>query len=310
MPITQAQRDQRRHYIGSSDMAAILGVSPWATAHDVWLEKTGKLQEREPTEAMMAGTFLEEGILLYAESQLGKIQRNQFRTYPEAHLGAHIDALAMDRGEEPIEAKKVELTNPSFEAWGDPGTDQVPDEVIVQCHVHMICQGKTRPVERCHVAGLIAGRLSMYEVPYSPELVETICETAACFWEHRVQADSPPTNTLPSVETLRRVRRQPGKMAPVDPGLVRTYLAAQAAVKEAEAAEETARAVLLTALGDAEGGDAGEAGIVSYLTQTRKTLDTKRLTAERPEIAAEFMKSTSFPVLRIGKPQSAKKGSK
>jgi len=309
LPITEAQRKQRRKFIGSSDMAAILGVSPWATAYDVYLEKTGKLQEREPSEAMMAGTFLEEGILLYAESQLGKIARNQFRTYPDAYLGAHIDAIAIERGEEPVESKKVELTNPSFDAWGEAGTDEVPDEVIIQCHVHMICQRKTRVVSRCHVAGLIAGRLAMYEVPFNAQLADTICEAAVHFWEKHVLADIPPIDTTPSLETLRRVRREPGKTVPVDPALVLAYRQAQEAVKAAKMEEDRAKAALLAALGDADGGDAGDVGLVTYLTQTRSQIDLTRLKAERPEIAAAFMKTTSFPVLRIVTPK-AKKGSK
>ncbi len=45
MPITNRQRKLRQDHIGSSDMAAILGVDPWRTAYDVWLEKTGSRSE-------------------------------------------------------------------------------------------------------------------------------------------------------------------------------------------------------------------------------------------------------------------------
>lgn len=33
---------KRSHFIGGSDLAAILGLSPYRTAVDVWLEKQGK----------------------------------------------------------------------------------------------------------------------------------------------------------------------------------------------------------------------------------------------------------------------------
>lgn len=47
--ITDKQREQRRRYIGGSDMAAILGVDPWKTQVDLWLEKTGRLVDEPLT---------------------------------------------------------------------------------------------------------------------------------------------------------------------------------------------------------------------------------------------------------------------
>ena len=36
---------ERRSGIGGSDIAAILGLSPWKTAVDVWLDKTGQRED-------------------------------------------------------------------------------------------------------------------------------------------------------------------------------------------------------------------------------------------------------------------------
>ena len=84
MPITQLQREKRKNRIGSSDMAAILGFTPKRNALDVWLEKTGKLEEKDDRlsehDPLLAGTYFEDGVLQYAEREFGKITRNQFRT--------------------------------------------------------------------------------------------------------------------------------------------------------------------------------------------------------------------------------------
>jgi len=32
--------DDRRHYIGGSDIAAVLGISPWMTPYLLWEQKT------------------------------------------------------------------------------------------------------------------------------------------------------------------------------------------------------------------------------------------------------------------------------
>ena len=45
--ITEKQRLERKKSIGGSDVAAILGLSPWKTPGDVYLEKI-KMCKREP----------------------------------------------------------------------------------------------------------------------------------------------------------------------------------------------------------------------------------------------------------------------
>ena len=48
----------RRQGIGGSDAAAIMGLNPWKTPMDIWLEKTGEfLDDEEPeNEKMYWGT--------------------------------------------------------------------------------------------------------------------------------------------------------------------------------------------------------------------------------------------------------------
>ena len=54
---------QRRMGIGGSDIGAICGLNKWRTALDVFLEKTGQAQEKEPNEAMRLGTCVEPYIV-------------------------------------------------------------------------------------------------------------------------------------------------------------------------------------------------------------------------------------------------------
>ena len=39
--------EQRKHGIGGSDVAAIMGLSPWRTPAEVWLEKTGRVEPQD-----------------------------------------------------------------------------------------------------------------------------------------------------------------------------------------------------------------------------------------------------------------------
>jgi putative phage-type endonuclease len=158
MPITETQRERRSKHIGSSDVAPIMGASRWATAYDVWLEKTGKLVEKsDENQAMTAGNMFESGVLQWAEEHLGKMTRNQYRSEPKAYLGCNIDAI-VDADGVPVDAKTGGLFGPLADDWGDEGTDQVPDEVILQAHAHMIVVDAVL----CHIPAFLGGRGSAW----------------------------------------------------------------------------------------------------------------------------------------------------
>lgn len=53
----------RRSYIGASDAAVILGLSPYMTPYELWLEKLGLGEERQTTAAMQRGNDLESEAL-------------------------------------------------------------------------------------------------------------------------------------------------------------------------------------------------------------------------------------------------------
>ena len=54
--------EHRRHGIGGSDAAVIMGVSPWKSLMDLWLEKTGQYVEDIDSESMYWGRVLEDVI--------------------------------------------------------------------------------------------------------------------------------------------------------------------------------------------------------------------------------------------------------
>jgi len=269
MPITEGQREQRKQFLGSSDMAAVLNVDRWRTPYDVFLDKTGQLEDAEPNDAMLAGTWLEDGVLRFAESKLGGLIKNQQHRLPDFYLGANIDAVVAV-SQLPVEAKTAGLFSPLPDAWGNEGTDEVPDYVVVQCHVHMICM-PTAP-GMCYVAALLGWRgFQMFEIGRNEELCELIRTTAKAFWENHILAKVPPPDSEPHLGVVRRVIREPNKIIPINPELVEQYERACAEKKAAITACEEAQAAILTEMGDAEGAEYGVEGkIVTFMEQSRK----------------------------------------
>lgn len=296
MPITSAQLEKRQQHLGSSDMAAILGMDPFRNAYDVWLEKTGKLEDQQGNDAMFAGTMFEDGVLQYAEKELGeKLIRNQYRSAKDRGipLGANIDALVVGSGL-PVEAKTAGLFGPLRDIWGEAGTDEVPDRVIIQATVHMICSA----TDLCHIAAFLGGRgFAMFQVKRDAVVADVVTETAVQFWEKHVLANVPPDDSLPHAQSIKRIRREPETTVSIQQQLVDDWLTAKEGVKAAELVKEQAEVKLLTALGEAEGGIT-PAGMLTYLAQTRSTIDSKALKAEHPEIYEQFTKATTYRVPR------------
>jgi len=141
MGITEKQKEARQKHLGSSDLAAIMNLSPFANPLSVYLSKTQSLEDIKTSEAIRDGNLLEEPILKFLEMTIGKLIRNQYRAKPDYHLGSNVDALVVDTSN-PVEAKSSGVKGVVYGDWGEEGTDQIPEHVIIQCHVHMICTDK------------------------------------------------------------------------------------------------------------------------------------------------------------------------
>lgn len=302
---TEKQLAARTNHIGGSDLSALFGMSPWTTAMDLWLDKTGQLAPQTTTEAMRRGNLLEDAVLEWASSVegggLGKLLRNQERAAKFAHLKVHTDAVTLDtEKQEPVEGKTVSY--PASEKWGKE-TYEVPAEVIFQCQGHCICLRS----DICHVPVLFGNfEFRMYRVERNEKLCRHIERVVIAWWE-LVERREPPTAEwyadmglpgvtphmlTPSADVLKRLIRAPGKTVPVDQAVVHEWLEAKKALTEATAGEAFYKTNMLRELKD---GDAGvyedEDGVhaVTFFETTRNnkakeaSVSTFRVLRHRPK---------------------------
>jgi putative phage-type endonuclease len=295
MPITEEQRQWRRRHLGSSDIAAVLGCDPWRTPYDIWLDKTGQLPDFEPNEEMEIGTILEDGVLTWAEKSLGMLLRNQSMVVQGLPIGTNIDAIVVADGN-PVEAKTTAVIGGmASDEWGDERTDELPDRVILQCHVHMMATLK----DICFVPALIGGRgFVMYEVKRDQDIVDIISERACDFWNKYVVPVIAPPESLPSISSIKKMRRIPNKVVDLHDDLINRWLSAKNVLKDAEREAEEAQNALLASLGDADGGNSN-LGKITYMEQATKRIDTDRFKTEAPVLFREFQKETKYRVLRF-----------
>lgn len=181
----------RRRVIGGSDVAAIVGVHPYRTQHDVWLEKMG-LQVVEENEAMYWGKVLEPIVLAEYERREGvTLTRFTFPSGFRRHatytwMGANLDAVVQDR---PIgvDAKTAGIRQAS--RWGEPGTDDIPDEALLQMQWYLAV---TEQYERWDVAVLLGQQYRIYRVLPNTDLQRTLVEICGEWWERYVLEKTPP----------------------------------------------------------------------------------------------------------------------
>lgn len=292
MPITELQRIERKKHVGSSDMSAILGCNPYQTAYDVWLVKTGKVELEPTTESMEDGTYLEARLLDHAEKewQLTPLERNVHKILDGFPIATNVDAVVIDTNE-PVEAKTTGMnTRPSAE-WGEAGTDQVPDNVIIQCQVHLACLNAAI----CHVPAWIFGRGKfLYYVPRNEDLIDLIKTESVKFWAC-VERDVPPENSLPTLSVLKLIRPQPKKtiIIPAEHNnLIISFDYLKQETKLANEKKNLVEAEVRALLGDAEIGEC-EVGILTNTIQNRKEYTVK---------------ATSFPVLKFKSRKEIKNG--
>jgi len=252
----------RRLGIGASDVAAICGMSSFASALDIWETKTG-LREPTPDTAMLEwGRRLEPVVAdAFAERTGIAVRRRsrevRWRDWPV--LFAHLDRSTP---EGPLECK----TAMSTRGWGEDGSADVPPHVGLQVQAQLLCADRPRGF----VAALIGYRdFRVYEITRDDEVLsDSIVPLLRDFWDH-VETNTPPEpdGSESYSAFLRRLHpRDERAERPVTPEeglLVARLLGATASKLAAERAEEELKQRVMTAMGG-DGGWLGDGWRISY----------------------------------------------
>ncbi len=254
MSITQLQREQRKQWVGASSVASVMGENPYESAYDLWAKLTGKLPDDEiDSDAAAIGDAVEPAILTLTSQRLGcRVVRptGTFR-YEGLPLGANVDGMIekAQRGSPIVEAKSTGVA----EGWGEAGTDQVPNRVLIQVQAQMMCSAS----DVAHVArlfGRFGFKFDLYEVPRHAILQQAIADAVGDFWKC-VESDTPPDGSLISPEVAKVIRRVPSKVIQGDhkaDAVLRSLDQARADRLDAEKEEKALESLAKTMLGDAE----------------------------------------------------------
>lgn len=268
----------RRTCIGGSDAAAVLGLSEYKTAFDVYCEKRGLVEPTEPTEAMTMGNIMEPLILDQFEKLSGLTFKRHIFGRSESHpfVGCNFDGIGDSFI---VEAKNV--GNFSAREWGANGTDEIPDRYNLQVQHAMFVAGVTKGYLMAFLGG---NRRGFFEVNYRPELMASALEAYDRFWTQVKEGIAPEITGADSVkETLARLYpKSSGETMQADnelEGWMAERWYADKAVKEAEKEKQRLDNLIKSRLANAE-ALVGDFGKLLWSERTSAaTLDQSRVSA-------------------------------
>lgn len=180
---------ERQQYLGASEAAAALGLSPHESPRGLYLRKIGEMPEADESEVMLWGNLLEPVIADEFARRTGiKVTDRQVCLRGEfagAPLGATLDGLLEDG--RPLEIKTVSAW--SGREIGDEGTDELPEHWLIQAHQQMHLADADSVV----FAILIGGqKLLIRPVERNEQLIAAVLPKLGTFWQCVARRTPPP----------------------------------------------------------------------------------------------------------------------
>jgi putative phage-type endonuclease len=254
----------RRQGLGASDMAAVMGVSPYKTPYQLWAEKTGATPEQKVGAAAHRGVILEDAVGRYYEEERGvKLRKSNgiIRLKQHPRIMASLDRTIVGEPRGIVEIKTS--ASPRWSMW------PVPPEVVIQTHVQMGILG----VDWCDVVALLGGLVFKIErVQFDPALWAEIQRAAMLFLEAVDTKTPPKLEALDAQAYAMATPQASDEFVEATPDLQRVYAQLREVNTELHFVEEK-KGALEIILKEAIGEKAGltGAGWTVYWKQARPT---------------------------------------
>lgn len=182
----------REDGIGASEVASVIGCSPWETPFSLWLRKTGQVPPLEENEAMHMGHLLEPVVVQLWEEKTGwkavKASAKDIIYQDPEHPWRKVtpDRIAYEVGENGKRRKALlEIKTTAIDI--DP--DDLPTNYLCQCHYQMHVTG----IHICYLCWLVNGRYYGHaRLEYDKEFAEWLVENVDRFYNDCIVGGNEP----------------------------------------------------------------------------------------------------------------------
>jgi putative phage-type endonuclease len=279
-PERQSWLEWRRGGLGGSDVAALIGVSPWASPWDVWRSKRNPPEEKTNA-AMTRGTRLEGAIAEWHRAETrGRLQDGKPCQHPDLPwMRGTPDCWVSDVGTE------IKTTR-SWDGWTD---EQVPAVYRAQVQWYMAITGTPHwdLVAFCPMND----QLRKWRIQRDQKVIDRLIEVAGQWWQtHIVEGAEPDIDgSAGCAAGLLELHSEPRETmrdaAPEMEQLIDQWRQADATAKQSAAHAKKLQNQIKDLIGD-DAGVQGSKGYVKWTRYTTSSLDSKALIEARPGLKA------------------------
>ncbi|MFD2924200.1 YqaJ viral recombinase family protein [Halobacillus naozhouensis] len=293
--------ESRKKGIGGSDAASIAGLNKWKSPMVVYMEKIGEAPNTEPTneEAAYWGNVMEATVAQEFSRRTGlKVRkRNAILQHPEHEwMLANVDRLIVGKNE------GLECKTASEYLKGEWDGEEIPGAYLLQCQHYMAVTG----ADAWWIAVLIGGNKFVYKkIDRDEELIAYLIDIEKEFWEGRVVKQEPPEidGSEASSELLKALypQSEPESETDLDSDtdkLIEGLQQVKEEMNDLNTRKKKYENQLKQILGTYEKGFSNHY-VITYKSQERRTVDSKRLKAEKPDLYDEYSKVSSSRPLKF-----------
>lgn len=177
--------ENRKGYIGGSDIGTIMGVNQWKSPYTLWAEKTGLIEAEDISDkdAVWFGVMEEDIIAkrFTMKTEL-KVKKSNYaygcKEYP--YLRGHVDRIAA-KGKWGLEIKTTSSWNKTKYDDGE-----IPEAHYWQCMFYMFLTGW----DTWYLATKRDNRFYITKISRDDEAIERMLDACEDFWNH-VQSGEP-----------------------------------------------------------------------------------------------------------------------
>ena len=300
MPKTEWLK-HRQAGIGGSDASCIAGLNPWKSAIQLYMDKKEENPQEQKSLRMEIGNRL-EGLVaeLFTEAtglkvrNVNGILKND--KYPFAL--ANIDRAIV--GEKAF--LECKTTNSyALKEW----EEGVPAHYEIQCLHYMAITGATH----CYIAALIGNSdFIWHKIERDQETIDYLMQIEKDFWENNIEKDvvpMPDGSDAYSEYLKKKYDKSNGQVIELhllENGVdkLNRYDEIVTDIKALESEKKLIEQEIQLYMEEFEVAKIGDRK-VTWKSSSRNTIDSKKLKAEMPDIAQQYMKTSTSRTFRVGK---------
>ncbi|NCT87277.1 endonuclease [Stenotrophomonas acidaminiphila] len=283
----------RQGGIGSSDAAAAVGLCPYKSQLELWMEKTGRTPTEDAPPGMEDprywGTLLEPYVAVaYSQQTDRKVRKvNAVLQHPSfPYMLANLDR-------EVVGCPDVQILEcKTAGEWGSKlWRDGVPEHVQLQVQHQLAVTNQ----QAADVAVLLCGqRLEIHRIERDEEVIARLMVLEARFWQYVTTDTEPPADGSESAgKALRQLYPGGGNTLDFceDRDLSDTFAELVALKDELDVRgkhAEQLKQTLQQAMGDAARAVFATGEVSFKRAQDGTSLDTKRLAQDHPDVVARY----------------------